>query len=180
MPENSWYETLEGPGLQQGDILRSCPVPTIGAAAYPLPEGVPVPVTVVELDLIVLTQSCDLEQSKVEEVLFAEVVDWATVKASGGDHVKKTDFRRALVQGSVNGYSLLSKSQEEVAMPWALVDFHRLHVLPRPFVDAFTGDCGPRLRMRSPYREHLAQAFARYFMRVGLPHDAKDFIEEGK
>ncbi len=28
-------------------------------------------------------------------------------------------------------------------------------------------------------REHLAQAFARYFMRVGLPHDAKTFEKEG-
>lgn len=31
----------------------------------------------------------------------------------------------------------------------------------------------------SPYREHLAQALARYFMRVGLPHDAQGFISEG-
>jgi len=36
------------------------------------------------------------------------------------------------------------------------------------------------LRMLSPYREHLAQGFARYFMRVGLPHDAKAFVAEGK
>jgi hypothetical protein len=27
----------------------------------------------------------------------------------------------------------------------------------------------PRLRLRSPYREHLSQASARFFMRVGLP-----------
>jgi hypothetical protein len=40
-------------------------------------------------------------------------------------------------------------------------------------------DLGPRLRLRSPYREHLAQAFARYFMRVGLPHDARAFEKEG-
>ena len=30
---------------------------------------------------------------------------------------------------------------------------------------------GPRLRLNPPYREHLAQAFARFFMRVGLPVD---------
>ena len=28
---------------------------------------------------------------------------------------------------------------------------------------------GKRLRLCPPYREHLSQAFARYFMRVGLP-----------
>jgi len=31
----------------------------------------------------------------------------------------------------------------------------------------------PRLRLRPPYREHLSQAFARFFMRVGLPTDIK-------
>jgi hypothetical protein len=30
---------------------------------------------------------------------------------------------------------------------------------------------GDRLRLLPPYREHLSQAFARYFMRVGLPQD---------
>jgi hypothetical protein len=36
-----------------------------------------------------------------------------------------------------------------------------------------------RMVLPPPYREHLAQAFARYFMRVGLPHDAKAFEKEG-
>jgi hypothetical protein len=28
---------------------------------------------------------------------------------------------------------------------------------------------GKRLRLLPPYREHLSQAFARFFMRIGLP-----------
>src|SRR5262249_39772943 len=40
-------------------------------------------------------------------------------------------------------------------------------------------DTAEELRLHSPYREHLAQAFARYFMRVGLPHDARAFEKEG-
>lgn len=31
----------------------------------------------------------------------------------------------------------------------------------------------------SPYREPLAQALARYCMRVGLPHEAQAFEREG-
>ncbi|MHB1424077.1 MAG: hypothetical protein ACYC3I_12945 [Gemmataceae bacterium] len=64
-------------------------------------------------------------------------------------------------------------------MPWSVVDFHRLFTLPKMFVSRFAANVGPRLRLRSPYREHLAQAFARYFMRVGLPHDARVFEKEG-
>ncbi len=33
----------------------------------------------------------------------------------------------------------------------------------------------PRPRLLPPYREHLAQAFARFFMRVGLPVDIPAF-----
>jgi len=32
-----------------------------------------------------------------------------------------------------------------------------------------------RLRLLPPYREHLSQAFARFFMRVGLPVDIPEF-----
>jgi hypothetical protein len=35
------------------------------------------------------------------------------------------------------------------------------------------------LRLTSPYKEHFAQAFARFYMRVGLPHDAGSFEKAG-
>ena len=180
MAEPSWYEVVSTLGIEQGDILAGCPTPMVASPTFPVNEGEPISIDVVDLTLIVLTQSCDLENDKVDEVLLAEVVDWETVKATGGQHVKATEFRRALVQGNVPGYSLLSKSRETVVMNWSLVDFHRLHVLPKVYIERFAAQAGDRLRMLSPYREHLAQGFARYFMRVGLPHDAKAFVAEGK
>ena len=32
-----------------------------------------------------------------------------------------------------------------------------------------------RIRLKSPYKEHLSQAFAKFFMRVGLPVDIPSF-----
>ena len=37
-----------------------------------------------------------------------------------------------------------------------------------------------RLRLICPYEEHFAQSFARFYMRVGLPHDASTFEDAGK
>ncbi len=55
-----------------------------------------------------------------------------------------------------------------------IVDFHEVFSLPRAFLEAWLLERGePRLRLRPPYREHLSQAFARFFMRVGLPTDIK-------
>lgn len=56
----------------------------------------------------------------------------------------------------------------------------KIFVLPKPVVEAVARSAGPRLRLRSPYREYIAQAFARYFMRVGLPLDANAFETEGQ
>jgi hypothetical protein len=181
MPDPSWFEVTAGADLAQGDILLGCPVPCVDTLALPLEQDQEIPVVVQDLDLSVVTQSCDLEHDKVNEVLLAEVVAWDVVKRSGDAHLKKTEFRKALVQGNVPGYSLLRKSEESVSLPWSLADFHRLHVLPKGYVEAFADQTGNRLRLLPPYREHVSQAFARFFMRVGLPHDgAAAFVEEGK
>ncbi|HET6574322.1 MAG TPA: hypothetical protein VFG68_12000 [Fimbriiglobus sp.] len=56
-----------------------------------------------------------------------------------------------------------------------VVDVRQLFSLPIGFVRKRVGLAGHRLRLLPPYREHLAQAFARYFMRVGLPIDIPPF-----
>jgi hypothetical protein len=75
MSEPDWYEIARGPDLLQGDLLANCPVFTVsGDFPYPLPEDFTPTLDVSIFDLIVLTQSCDLENAKVEEVLVAQVI----------------------------------------------------------------------------------------------------------
>lgn len=38
------------------------------------------------------------------------------------------------------------------------------------YLKKLISDAGPRVRLLPPYREHLSQAFAKQFMRVGLPN----------
>jgi hypothetical protein len=50
------------------------------------------------------------------------------------------------------------------------VDFHEVFTLPRPVLESLlTAREVPRPQLLPPYREHRSQAFARFFMRVGLP-----------
>ena len=61
-------------------------------------------------------------------------------------------------------------SIEELNLTHRVVDFHDVYTIPRTFLESLLHRRGqPRLRLRPPYREHLSQAFARFFMRVGLP-----------
>ena len=64
-------------------------------------------------------------------------------------------------------------------LAWSLVDFHHLFSLPKTSATRVALEAGQRLRLLPPYREHLAQAFARYIMRVGLPSTLTAFEKEG-
>ena len=129
MPEESWYEIVSDGTIQQGDLVLSCPTPTIAEVSFPVDptSDVPFPLDVYEdANLIVLSQSCDIEHDNVNEVLLAEVLDWKTVKAQGGGHLKKSDYRKQLAGSNVPGYCLLERSELSVSLEWSLVDFHSL------------------------------------------------------
>lgn len=55
------------------------------------------------------------------------------------------------------------------------MDFHYLFTVPKGLLTESAVGAGDRLRLLSPYKEHLAQGFARYVMRVGLPHTLEEF-----
>ena len=56
-----------------------------------------------------------------------------------------------------------------------LVDFTSAFTVDTNLVRELATTQGARLRLNPPSREHLAQAFARFFMRVGLPVDIPPF-----
>ena len=56
-----------------------------------------------------------------------------------------------------------------------LVDLERVFTLSVDALRTFAESKGERVRLLPPYREHLSQAFARFFMRVGLPVDIPPF-----
>jgi hypothetical protein len=93
--------------------------------------------------------------------------------------VKKKEFRKRLIDGNQPGQALLHKHDGEPGLDWSIVSFQRLYTVQKEFLVEFASSSGPRLRLRPPYREHVAQAFARFVMSVGLPHDAKAFEIEG-
>jgi hypothetical protein len=180
--ERSWFEAHPKDGLEQGDVLLECPRLTVtGMRSWPY-NSEELAIDEERIWGIVLTQSCDLAHGKTVEVLLARVKAWteavAEEVARGNQIVKSTAFRKALVEGNVPGMSLLHEHTGEPRFPWSVVNFHELFVLPKELVTVLVKQT-PCLRLVSPYKEHVAQAFARYMMRVGLPHDAKAFMGAG-
>ena len=125
-------------------------------------------------DVIVISQTCDMVKGreKISEVLVCPV--WLRSELTEGflaTNKAMEDARRGNLPGlQVLASSTLPGFEREVR----LVDFRRVYSLPLHFVRRQIGE-SERLRLLPPYREHLAQGFARFFMRVGLPVDIPPF-----
>ena len=175
--EYPWYATVSGDELEQGDILENCPVffpPDELAIASAEPES-PIRFRHEVTDVIVMSQSCDLVKGreKLDYVLLCEV--WPIADLI---NIPPFSDRRNIEharRGWLPGFHMLAKCElGDHCHDIRLVDFRRLHSLPLTFVRA-RATAASRLRLLPPYREHLSQAFARSFMRVGLPTDIPSF-----
>lgn len=173
-----WYELVEDDSLQQGDILLTCPV-------YALPPETADPsvlqseVVVYEEDVIVLTQSCDLMirqdgRCNVDDVILCRLY----LRDKFRDHADlgKAEFWENVRKGRYPAYHVLNRCElDGVFLDYMLVDFRKVFTLPVELTRQIARRNRPRVRLLPPYREHLAQAFARFFMRVGLPVDVPPF-----
>jgi len=170
-PESFWVGT-EDTALRQGDHLPGCLVPVFGPdfATAGTHE-----VTADEYDLIVVTQSCDLEQGKVRLVAACPIYPIADFEAVNPAFTKKGRWNEVL-KGRIEGLHLLaSPANPEDNRGALVVDFREIYSLPLAYLSSRTGQLGQRWRLRSPYLEHFSQAFARFFMRVGLPSTIPPF-----
>lgn len=180
MAITDWYEIVEQSAeIEQGDLLRAFPV-LVPIGEIDAFEGGEAAGEVIETDVVVLSQSCDIENDKIKFLVLAEVLLWEKVVEEalrrGNSYVKSTEFRKKLVAGEIPNLALLKRRHPEPSIGWSVVDFHKLHVAAKGHVARVASRQGNRLRLKSPYREFLSQSLGRYFMRVALPADCREFV----
>jgi hypothetical protein len=169
-----WYEIVRESAVEQGDILELCPV-------FLPPEDLDehsATVTSfrwVERDVIVLSQTCDMVEGreKIPTVLLCAL--WQRSELTEGFLATPKGMEETR-RGNLPGLHVLAPCalpafEREVR----IVDFRRVYTLPLAFFRRRATSTGDRIRLLPPYREHLAQAFARFFIRVGLPVDIPPF-----
>ncbi len=171
--EYPWYLVVQGTDLAQGDVLERCPIFLPPAdLVEPWDEAA---FAWQERDVVVMTQSCDLVpgREKVTEVLLCAT--WSRSDLTSG-HLSTPRGLEDARRGNLPGYHLLAECRlPGLSRELRIVDFRRVYSLPLTFLRQVAARGGQRLRLLPPYREHLSQAFARYFMRVGLPQDIPPF-----
>lgn len=169
----AWWVQVQGPHLAQGDYLPKCLVP-IFDPNYGTGEEVH-KVLVREYDCIILTQSCDLENDKAPLVALCPIFPIATYEQANPKLGQKGAWERVR-QGRIEGLHLVASHDDPNNNRGSLVaDFREIYSLPVRYLKAHAESLGQRWRLQSPYLEHLSQAFARFFMRVGLPSSIPPF-----
>jgi len=169
--EYPWYQIVENsPEILQGDFIQKCPI-----IIPPSQITDDFDVKIKDYNVIIMSQSCDIVQKKIDLVLVCPY--WPLSEFENvTDILKGKEGKEILRKGNMPGYHLLNKCEiEGFETDFLVVDFRSVFSVPLKFLFDLMQKDGKRLRLLPPYREHLSQAFARFFMRVGLPVDIPPF-----
>lgn len=165
-----WYSIVSADrALEQGDILLNFPIPVLPPSLVDVPQQpsaqVALNATVERFDVIVMSQSCDLPKLAInDEVILCPLLDYFTVATYSSQ-----DKWKQLIAGRIVSAHLLNQCIiAGYEFNYQVVNLRRVFAVAFGLVQRFAARQN-RIRLLPPYREHLAQAFARQFMRIGLP-----------
>jgi hypothetical protein len=168
---HEWFDVVGGPEIEQGDLLVGCPVFT-PIVAHPIAKDKLVDLRAEAHDLIVLTQSCDLVvgRERVNQVVLCAAPTLQAARARSGHVLAKKGNIANLARFAIHGlHPLKAFSDAKVTRAWSVVEFAHVFTLPTNYLREFAQAAGPRLRLKPPFRELLAQRFAYFFGRIAVP-----------
>lgn len=170
-----WWEEVRGSQLAQGDLLDSCLLPTFIEPTRAEDGTLEMDCEGNRASLIVMTQSCDLVNEKASSVALCPIWTLAEYESFFPAFEKKGAWE-SVRKGRVESLHLLaSPSSPDENRAALVVVFEEIFSLPIEYLKGHADSLGNRWRLKSPYLEHLSQAFARFFMRVGLPSTIPPF-----
>jgi hypothetical protein len=173
--EYPWYAVVTPEvGLEQGDFIFECP---ILEPVHNIQENT-AETKYSEYDVVIMSQSCDLQNGKLSFVLVCPFWSMKMIEEHN-PWLKSKKGKEQLRMGHQPNYHLLNKpgiSEIPVENDFLVVDFRSVFSVPLTYLVENISNTPSRLRLLSPYKEHLSQSFARFFMRVGLPINIEPFI----
>ena len=172
--EYQWYEVQNNSAeITQGDIIKECPMLILKDYDI-LKPGQDIHAEISIIDGIVLTQACDIANKKVENIILCAITskaDFEKIQHNEGKSEKEIGkIIESIIKGQQNAYHIINNYKSvDFTQDYYIVNFKDIFSVPIKIACEVAKKNGKRLRLCPPYREHLSQAFARYFMRVGLP-----------
>ena len=175
--EYPWYDTTSfDTVLMQGDFIPECPI------VIP-PNSTKEKYRIQHFNTVVLSQSCDLVANKIDIVLVSPYYPLKYFidnlpEERNKNKPARNKVREELRKNIMLGYHLLDKDSRYFD-DYQVVDLKSVYGVKLETLKSIVKPRENRIRLLPPYREHLSQSFAYYFMRVGLPQDIsfeKEFL----
>jgi len=176
---DGWYEIVNGPDVEQGDLLNNCPI--FFLENLPLPEDAPsegeTDGTVQVYDVVVLTQSCDLQRGqgrqKVRHVVVCPIQARSDIEKDGSHILHQKGLIKKATKNELPAFFVIppycTEDAGELTRELGVVAFQQVYTLPIEVISKVAERRSPRLRLVPPYREALSSRFASFFGRVALP-----------
>jgi hypothetical protein len=188
--KNPWYRIAEADEiLEQGDFIDNCKVliPTYipvetETGVSENPQVYRVKGVEQEQDVVIISQSCDLENGKIEFVHLCPRIScskWVAL-AKGMGHTDNTIYSNlnAIRLGKIYKYCMLGQCNlTDFTHEVQIVDLSIDHYIPYDIMNQMAKSGGNRIRLLSPFKEYLAQAYGYFHMRVALPNSIPEFVK---
>lgn len=167
-----WYtEAKQDEQIEQGDIFFKCPIfspdPEFDFSEINfknLEQFAEMKLNIYTSDVIVLTQSCDIANDPVDNIIVARIYDVINVQSN--------NILKEILASKRPPYHLIGKKDYgDLRMNYQIVDFSSLYSIPTAMLEKYKDHHGKRIRINSPYLELLSQRFGNFFSRVGLPEN---------
>ena len=172
-----WFVTIESDdGLCQGDILFGFPVPLVKESHFDA-QGRPTDfeASIEYFNVIILSQTCDLQTNKIDSVLMAALATKSDFEAYPPG--LKASVTKETIRRGYHHHLFLLDQLDEADYPTIghqMVNFRKIFSVPLRYVETqVLGEKRPR--MTPPYRENLSQAFAKFIMRIALEKEIPSF-----
>ena len=174
-----WYIKLsqQDYSIQQGDFISECPIVIPPKNLSEINQEDSVGISIETFDVIVISQSCDIEQNNLDIILVCPyyTFDLLCENFNYNNKSKKKGLFNDIKNGRRFSFHMLNKSEEIGIKDYLIIDFRNIFGINIDVLkNHIITNNHPRIRLAPPYKEHLSQAFAKFFMRVGLPIDIKN------
>jgi hypothetical protein len=171
--EYSWYgKVSKSDTPEQGDFIFQCQI--VHPKIAEIKEDEESDFDAEEYDVIILSQSCDLLYEKINLALVCPFYTLTELESIDPNY-RSIGKKNALRNGFIIGMHLLDKCNINGINDYLVVDFKNTCSIPLDLLKEIITNRGDRIRLLPPYRERMSQAFALFFMRVGLPIDIPPF-----
>ena len=171
----AWWAKINERTLAQGDLLPDCLLPIFVEKPIPRADGEASESEVKQARLIVVSQTCDLQNKKVEFVALCPIHTLIEFEEANPAVTQKGRWEKVRKGVEPALHLVASPETPEDNRSALVIDFGHIVSVPFEYLTKHAESLGGRWRLESPYLEHFSQAFARFFMRVGLPSSIPPF-----